>query len=137
MNVGKGSQFKGKSLADVEVTEDVLECDDEEEEEMIDNELNRNELQQNKTEIAQSSSSQEQKLSSSSVHCSNTRVNNRKHWANKEKQLVLKHFKKHIETKAAPRKHECLNFIKKNSDLFSESDWLKIKTLVFNTYRNK
>lgn len=61
----------------------------------------------------------------------------RKRWSNHEKKLVLTHFKKHVKTKTAPKKNECLEFINKNLNMFSSSDWARVKTLVYNTYRTK
>lgn len=48
----------------------------------------------------------------------------------------LNYFKKHIEKKMTPKKQEVVNFIK-NQPGYELSDWIRIKTLVYNTYRKK
>lgn len=146
LNVGKGSEFKGKSLEEIEVTDDVLECDDEEKEEHeIIAEIEGEKEQEN--DMAQFNVDEENRLASAvdntdevqtkKTEFLNNKLGNRMRWANKEKQLVLKHFKKHIQTKTAPKKHECLTFIEEHPEVFSISDWVRIKTLIFNTYRTK
>ena len=73
----------------------------------------------------------------SEVRPPNVKNQNRVRWAKQQKQLVLKYFEEHIKSKTATRKNECLTFINKNSNLFSASDWVRIKTLVYNIYRDK
>lgn len=145
LNVGKGSEFKGKSLEEIEVVDDILECDEEEtEEQEVIADIEGEKEQENNMEYL--NDSEENGLApevditleakTKKTHFNKT-LGNRMRWANKEKQLVLKHFKKHIQTKTAPKKHECLTFIEQHPALFSISDWVRIKTLIFNTYRTK
>lgn len=60
----------------------------------------------------------------------------RKKWNTEEKEKVLEKFKNHIKKKVVPKKHEVIEFINSHPD-FKESDWIRIKTLVYNSYRNK
>lgn len=62
---------------------------------------------------------------------------NRVRWNEQDKKIVLNYFKKHIKDKVAPRKEECLAFIKLKKERFDEHQWVRIKTLVYNTYRNQ
>ncbi|KAJ8945466.1 hypothetical protein NQ314_009218 [Rhamnusium bicolor] len=128
LNVGKGSEFKGKSLEEIEVADDVLEC----QEETAEDEETGNIKEQNeeKEEEPQIQVSQVQVLQQ-------VQKRSRVRWDNGEKEMVLKHFKKHIKSKTAPRKQDCLNFIDNHPDKFFVSDWVRIKTLVFNTYRGQ
>lgn len=58
-------------------------------------------------------------------------------WAKNEKKLVLKYFKDHIKNKVAPKKRDCEKFISENPNTFEVADWVRVKTLVFNTYRTQ
>lgn len=149
LSVGKGLEFKGKSLAEIEVTDDILECEQEEEveKEWVNNDLKEEyeERQPQENNVTEENFEKKRNLShiteeyqaNEETQPAKIKKGNRVRWANTDKQLVLKHFKKHIEKKISPRKNECLNFIHNNSELFSESDWVRIKTLVFNTYHKK
>lgn len=57
-------------------------------------------------------------------------------WTAAEKKKVLQYFKKHVEKNLAPKKDEVLKFIEKYPT-FKSNDWVRIKTLVYNTYRDK
>lgn len=142
LNNGKGSEFNGKSLAETEVANDIIECEEDGE---IDGSVKKELKNKKKTRVNYihinidqnqventtsqlSADSEENKASNSSIqypHMNNK--TNRIRWVVKEKQL---HFKEHIQTKTAPKKNECLNFIDKNLNSFSHSDWVRIKTLV-------
>lgn len=47
------------------------------------------------------------------------------------------YFKSQITEKQALRKHECEEFIKVNKTDFKGVGWVKVKTFVFNEYRQK
>nr|CAI5853461.1 unnamed protein product [Callosobruchus analis] len=89
-NNGKGSELKGKSLAEIEVGDDLIG----EENAMLD------------------------------ITKETQKGYNRKRWEAGEKQLVLKHFNKHVQNKIAPKKQECIDFINKNPYRFSPVDWI-------------
>lgn len=56
-------------------------------------------------------------------------------WKQEEKELVLNHFKSHILLRVPPRKSECEALIRKHPKLLGQKGWIRVKTLVFNTYR--
>lgn len=47
------------------------------------------------------------------------------------------YFKRHIQKKIAPKKHEVEKFKTCNKEVFETIDWIKIKTFVYNEYRQK
>ncbi|KAI4468041.1 hypothetical protein MML48_2g00008999 [Holotrichia oblita] len=61
----------------------------------------------------------------------------RHRWTATEKRLVINYFKSHISKKLAPNKHECEQLIGKHKDIFGGVNWVLIKTLVYNSYRQK
>lgn len=131
LNAGKGDEFKGKCLADIDI-EDSNE---------IFGEYNQSdeedsESHQKPKEGIISKDNYTQSHVISGKDNSNSKKQKRRQWSDVDKQLVLSFFEKHIQEKKAPKKEECFNFIKKNNS-FSEKDWVKIKTLVYNTYRLK
>ncbi|CAH2012847.1 unnamed protein product [Acanthoscelides obtectus] len=137
MNNVKCSEFKGKSLAEIEVGDDIL-VDENVEEENVDGEnveeenVERENVEKDDMESPTTKDVCERKdEEESEINCREKKKKyNRKRWEHKDKQLVLNH----VKNKAAPRKKECLDFIDENHPIFSPSDWSRIKTLVFNTY---
>ncbi|XP_050510332.1 uncharacterized protein LOC126887053 [Diabrotica virgifera virgifera] len=58
-------------------------------------------------------------------------------WSDNEKQVLLQYFEKHIEKKITPRKHECDELLKLHPHVFENKDWVRIKTYVYNTFRER
>lgn len=58
-------------------------------------------------------------------------------WSKKEKIIVLRYFEKHVKLKITPKKHECQQFIQQHGDKLQNKDWVRVKTLVYNTFRKK
>lgn len=171
LNEGKGQEFKGKSLSEIELSEDFLEFEkDEEENENGKNldEINRlktrNEIKETKEikpeicfektnailecysdcdpqemkEDAEDDVLPKNKRRVTEEVTANKNIKLKRHiWSEHEKQLVLTYFKKHIRSKKAPKKNECLELISKHPNFFKCDDWVRIKTLVYNTYRQK
>jgi len=54
-------------------------------------------------------------------------------WPDNEEKLVLNYFKKHVQQKIALKKHECEEYVKQNREKITITDWVKIKTLVYNS----
>lgn len=129
LNAGRGNEFKGKSLDEIEIENEASEIfDDNKSEEDTENSkpnerqiCNDDYLQPERTNLQKNPNSKKQ---------------NRHRWSEVDKKLVLNFFKKHIEEKRAPKKEDCLKFIGMNKS-FSGSDWVRIKTFVYNTYRLK
>lgn len=64
-------------------------------------------------------------------------VKRRGSWTDKHKKIMLKFFANHIKNKISPKKHECLELKKENSDLFGDKNWVQIKVFIYNTYNKK
>lgn len=120
LNSGKGAELKGKNLEEIEVSEDVVDFEE------LDEKIVMND--------ASSIHSNGRKLIENEK-ISIKLINKRTRWSGSDKKLVLKFFSSHVENRTAPKKHECLSFIKRYSNTFKETDWVRIKTLVYNTYR--
>ncbi|CAG9763731.1 unnamed protein product [Ceutorhynchus assimilis] len=185
LNAGKGNEFKGKSLTEIEVNQHVLEYDDTDDLcDKLDNiESNQpvatlpltradspsettDSMSENKAEVPKTTSkkspganvsklrggrvrwTQQDKnradspsettdlMLENTTEVPKTRVNKlpeanfsklrggRVRWTQADKNLVLNYFKKNIKGKFVPRKQDCLDFIRKNSSSFKDSDWL-------------
>lgn len=61
---------------------------------------------------------------------------NRVRWTQKQKDIVKQHFQKHIKKKIPPKKDECLELLQKNKTILANLDWIKVKTFVYNIYKN-
>ncbi|KAG5877457.1 hypothetical protein JTB14_024990 [Gonioctena quinquepunctata] len=132
LNAGKGNEFKGKSLNEIEVDQEVVDIfEDNISEEDIDESSSRGITSYDTSDVSEIT---EHRVKSPKENISNSKTHRRIRWSDAEKKLVFKFFKKNIEKKKAPKKGECLDFIRLNKS-FMESDWLRIKTLVYNTYR--
>lgn len=78
---------------------------------------------------------------STSTHCKDKKSKNPKkghrvRWSEKQKSIVKQHFQQHIRKKIPPKKDECLELIKKNKAILSNLDWVKVKTFIYNIYKN-
>lgn len=122
LNAGKGKEFKGKSLEEVHITDDDV--------------LDLNTTTNENVTIDKNDDGAVENCEIEYQTNANRRYGRTK-WSKDDKKLVLAHFKEHIRTKRPPKKQECLDFISSHSSLFTQSDWVRIKTLVFNTYRIK
>lgn len=160
LNAGKGSELKGKNLAEIQIEDDALDIEPNEENDDIINKNKRNHgefdtIQQmidtievnetktneetpgtSKTTIADDLESPTEEVEPKNLPVKN-KTSNRVRWLTKEKNAVLKYFARHVKNKIAPKKQECLEFVRQSSNSFNKTDWVRIKTLVFNTYRNQ
>lgn len=130
LNAGKGNEFKGKCLNEIEVGQDIIEFDDQDEEKI--------KTQQYEINTPSTDEIFQDEFTLPSVddtHVSNSTAKSRVRWSDAQKKLVFKFFKGNIDKKIPPRKIDCINFIRLNNNVFKESEWLRIKTLVYNTYR--
>lgn len=50
---------------------------------------------------------------------------------------MLKYFKQFIKNKRAPKKQEIEDFKLKENELFANIDWVRIKTFIYNQYKDK
>lgn len=151
LNSGNASQIKGKSLADIEVSADVIEEENksaqkrkhvEPETNAEDNQIsapnivNIEESVERITEPVVAGPSTEKQIHEVKMNVSNIKASSgRLRWTNEQKKVVLQFFKTHVKNRTAPKKNECLEIIRQHPNLFTENDWVRIKTLVYNTYR--
>ncbi|CAH0558692.1 unnamed protein product [Brassicogethes aeneus] len=71
------------------------------------------------------------------VRCQKIKINGRTPWNNEQTMLLKKYFKEHISSKKPPKKQECVQLIEKFPDILHNKDWVKIKTFIYNCYRQK
>ncbi|CAH2100591.1 unnamed protein product [Euphydryas editha] len=57
------------------------------------------------------------------------------HWTTAQKNLVIKHFKRHIRSKKAPKRRECDALKALHPELLQNKDWKKIKVFMQNYYK--
>lgn len=124
---GKGKDFFGKSLDDIDID---TYCPEEEERAIRESSLNPEKVFQIPKDTEQITKFQENSASSSKKL-----ISRRVRWSNAERKLVLHYFKTHIERKVTPKKHECDDFLKKYGEDLIDKDWVKIKTFVYNSAR--
>ncbi|KAI4454940.1 hypothetical protein MML48_9g00011193 [Holotrichia oblita] len=58
-------------------------------------------------------------------------------WTKEEKKIVKDYFSWHIQHKITPKKKECEELLQLYGDELINKDWVRVKTLVYNTFRNK
>lgn len=58
-------------------------------------------------------------------------------WTNDEKKIACDYFKNHIKGKITPKKHECQQLLESQSTIFKNKDWVRIKTFIYNTFRQR
>lgn len=61
----------------------------------------------------------------------------RERWTPLQKKCALKYFAKKIKSGESLRKEETEEFKNKNSELFKNKDWVKIKAFIFNEQKKK
>ncbi|CAG9827018.1 unnamed protein product [Diabrotica balteata] len=155
LNAGKGSELKGKNLKEIEITKDILLLEENKE-----NDLNNKNKQNTENEVEAEVINVDKSNQTGKIYeikkklqkCYKRQRENtdliteneplhkkisREKWTEKNKKLVLTFFATHVINKKAPKKQECMAFINLNLNLFEEKDWIRIKTLVYNTYRLK
>ncbi|CAH1106947.1 unnamed protein product [Psylliodes chrysocephalus] len=123
-------KYKGKSLSEIEVEDDILQNEnasdsDSENEENLNSEVNMEEyVQRNETK---------QNIGSAK----GKKENNKKKWSDEEKMATESFFKNHIKKKIAPKKGEVLKLVRMHSTLFDGRKWESIKVFVCNRYAKK
>ncbi|CAH2100588.1 unnamed protein product [Euphydryas editha] len=148
---GQADSFRGKSLDEININMDEdLEGERLQREDILDFTESENTLQESdmvadlSTTTAQdpetphkdnAASTSEPlvditKKSSSTTKKKRVLVN----WTTPQKDLVIKHFIRHIRSKKAPRRHECDALKDLHPELLQNKDWQKIKVFVQNYY---
>lgn len=131
MENGKGNEYRGKSLDEININVNELLSD----EESTDNEEKKSEVEQlgQKPLI-------DTPLTKKPTNVTKTvRQFSKKiavvPWSEAEKSAATKFFKKHILLGKVPKKHECEEFLKLNSQL--KKPWKKVKYFVHNAINSK
>lgn len=153
MNAGKGREFQGKRLEEIQLTENEFftdlndECSDQERDcdksQSFENQVysaqNSLPLKNFNCEKSKAVSSQDElEFSEKSKSSANIkRQSKRVSWSKEQKRLILQHFKKHIQQNKLPKKDECLALIAESSKILKGVDWSRIKILIYNSYRKK
>lgn len=127
MNAGKGAEFKGKKLDEIELNEDDV-CNEITEACNTKSMYEDADVIQSEDEINIPSSSVSDKSTNSRIAIGETTfledynavktvkkacLTKRHMWTFDKKKSVLDHFKNHIEKRKLPRKNECIDFIDK------------------------
>ncbi|XP_060517499.1 uncharacterized protein LOC132696596 [Cylas formicarius] len=155
---GKGKVFKGKCLSEIEIEEEasILESSDEDAPTKKHTESSITQINQKPqssgqiynapTFIMSSEDIQQTNHETEKTNCArdvlhvpekSSQNKGRVKWNSKEKKLVLNYFKSHLEEKITPKKHECEEYVAKYRNNITITEWIKIKTLVYNTFRYK
>lgn len=131
-------QFKGKSLNEIEIEDNLVEDSEEDNtEEDYDNILgpleNRNKMNtkfciNDKIDSETSCVEQKKKL----VQKKKKRI--LVPWTEEQKTITEKFFSNHIKQKLAPKKNEVLSLIEKYPNTFANKSWMMIKVFVQNKY---
>ncbi|KAJ3659002.1 hypothetical protein Zmor_010712 [Zophobas morio] len=167
LNKGRGKEFKGKSLNDIQLENTIYYSSESENEEegtsslppIINNNLGEGNSPSENTSFRNKQNLKRKRLNSDETEdylpnieenvlrneetaqpCSSSKkekITGRVRWSNTEKSIVTKYFSKHIKNKIAPKKHECEELLARHKDTLINKDWLRIKTLVYNTFREK
>ncbi|CAG9826831.1 unnamed protein product [Diabrotica balteata] len=125
---GKGKEFKGKSLSELEFENDVYISSESNDEEDV---SGLTDIAAEPSKLDETGAEQEENDEYQEPCIKKGRIR----WSAQEKNIVKLHFKHHIEEKITPKKEECELFISKNNKIFKNKDWVRIKTLVYNTFR--
>ncbi|KAG5874175.1 hypothetical protein JTB14_011795 [Gonioctena quinquepunctata] len=133
--------YKGKSLSEIEIGENLVEDADEDNNDEEGGILENSEME-----------------NGLNIGCSMIRENNKKHknaeqdidsqkkketkrtlipWTEQQKSHVEEFFRKHIMKKKAPRKHEVLSLIEKYPSILKNKPWNVIEVYVQNQYKKK
>ncbi|KAL1490034.1 hypothetical protein ABEB36_013945 [Hypothenemus hampei] len=64
------------------------------------------------------------------------KISFRSKWSREEQNIVKRYFRENIKNKITPRKTECEDFLKQYGNQFLNKDWVRIKTFVYNQFRN-
>ncbi|CAG9817738.1 unnamed protein product [Phaedon cochleariae] len=156
INSGKGALYKGKTLDEIDFSDDV-ESDDSDSEETKEIFTRKNSI--SKSEITNSSklmkiavpgtsesdfnNDYEDNPSSDEDEVENPKKKKkagktqRIRWTEEQKRIISTFFRDHIRNKIAPKKLEVEKLMQQNKKLFKSKNWVKIKAYVYNCYRDK
>lgn len=61
----------------------------------------------------------------------------RQRWLSHQKKIMINYFQQNLKNKKALKKKECEEFLSKHKTEFDGVEWLRVKTFIFNEYRQK
>jgi hypothetical protein len=117
---GSIEQFKGKSLTEININDDIVEGD------TLDSEDDYIDINVGDSETVDGQRVTEEPLASQRKITKRTLIA----WTQQQKTLTESHFKMHIKKKVPPKKHEVLALIKKHPNVFQNRTWKVIKVYV-------
>lgn len=142
MENGKGNEYRGKSLDEININLDELLSGEEEEDSAEENEengengTNLNQATPLQPTLNKSKSSRKDSLKqvSDNVKLAIKGAKKKKiivvPWSDEDRAIVTSHFKKHIHLGKAPKKNECEQLMKLYPQI--NKHWKKIKDFVHN-----
>ncbi|CAH0560630.1 unnamed protein product [Brassicogethes aeneus] len=122
-------QFKGKSLADIDINPDEEFAEEDAEEDAED--YDDNDIFPFKEPVTRDEEINE------ALTPNPSKIKTRIPWTLEQIKIVKCHFKEHIVNKQAPKKKECLELINKYHNVLHNKDWVQVKTYVYNVYKKK
>lgn len=135
---GSIERFKGKSLEEIEIDDDLVENGSDDEDENITALNEAIEDDQNSSEEIEMGNAN---IVENSASTSNQNVKKRTKrtlipWTVEQKRLTENFFQNHIKKKIPPRKNEIIELIKKYPEIFHNKPYPTIKVYVYNKYKN-
>ncbi|KAF5280779.1 hypothetical protein FQA39_LY18003 [Lamprigera yunnana] len=127
---GKGTEYRNKTLDNINIdpNNEIAECDD--------NADNHGEPTASPRYNSISHDKDEGNVADNAVVSRKNKKSNRIRWTAEQKKLVSSHFKKHIKLKQAQKKNECEEFRSQHKHILGALDWVRIKTFVYNEYKD-
>lgn len=160
---GKGNEFKGKSIHEIEIEDFSESSDDENCEQDVGNSTSQTDDISETPSLSNENFIPEDTEKANIVETERMLYDEKEHevkvegrknmyiseaqsvkkqpqrnkWPLQEKKLVLNFFENHLRKKIVPKKHECEEYVAQNRGKITISNWVKIKTLVYNSLRLK
>lgn len=136
MEDGRSSNFKGKTLDEIEIDldENLLNSEREDNpEDEIDDLLDDYVEEKNHNNIPTARDTQEENEVLGQQKSKKQRILVK--WTDEQKSVVKKFFNEQIKNHKAPKRHECEKLIEQHKDVFYNKNWLKIKVYIQNQYQ--
>ncbi|KAJ8929599.1 hypothetical protein NQ314_017706, partial [Rhamnusium bicolor] len=129
INKGKGSDYKGKSLDEIEFSDNAESYSDE------NDEVHKYDNDSYETTDQSSIRSYETPSLPLNTDKKGKQKILREKWSEEQKSAITSFFKDHIKNKKVPKKNEVEDLINSNKTLFEGRNWVVIKAYVYNCYR--
>lgn len=126
-------QYKGRSLNELEVGDEILEEDEGSESEREDMSTEDNVDKLEEASVSEAASGK----GTAKGRKNKRKTVVKKAWSQEEKRVTEEFFKNHIKKKTAPKKGEVEKLVKNHPELFKDRNWHSIKVYVYNKYKKK